>query len=346
MSDGCRRTAQKLTLAALGGALACGCFTPAINQPPTVTIDEPGVIRRGENGTFTAEVSDPDGGPPKLSWATTQRACPPNPSTSPDLPSRWSEVSPFVVDSSVTQSTFCVWARAVDDGGATTLGVMTITPQNNRPVAKITVVGSLDPMAVHLQTLVMLSAHDSFDEDAADPQIFTWRWGPGASDQMAFTDCPKNPTHDPGVHCFVATQPGTFSVLLTVSDGLDSDTDAQEFHVLAGHPPIAMISVVGPQPSPAAPPSQGPFAPGTEVTFSAEGSSDADNDALTFTWTVDVPWATLGACAAFPNDPSMVHQCFTATAPGTYTISVTAFDGTYTSAPKSLTIEISDPAAP
>ncbi len=69
---------------------------------------------------------------------------------------------------------------------------------------------------------------------------------------------------------------------------------------------------------------------GEEVCFDGSGSSDADNDELTYSWTLTT-WPA-GSSAEL-DDPTVVNPCFTSDLPGSYEVSLVVNDGTVDSAP-------------
>jgi hypothetical protein len=231
-----RRFAAGVALAA--GGLGGGCFTSPINMSPIVTVQSPDEVRRGGIGSFDAEVVDPDGDGWTLSWIALGD-CPP-PGTVPSAPpDEWDLHPVFMVAAPLTSSpSFCVVARAVDDHGATGTGTLPVHPQNNKPIARIGPwAPTQDLSAVPLGDLVTLSGHDSSDADLvdADQLTFTWSWQTRDSLMVDFKDCPKTvEAADRALHCFFATEPGDYVAVLSVSDGIDSDTAVQKVHVLAG----------------------------------------------------------------------------------------------------------------
>src|SRR5436189_4751339 len=50
----------------LAAFAVAGCYTGPVNMRPTVQIEPPGRVFRGQNVTYTATVGDPDGGTPTL----------------------------------------------------------------------------------------------------------------------------------------------------------------------------------------------------------------------------------------------------------------------------------------
>jgi len=74
--------------------------------------------------------------------------------------------------------------------------------------------------------------------------------------------------------------------------------------------------------------------PGQAVTLDGTRSTDPDNDALTYAWTLDTPPGS----AASLSDPTVVSPTFTADVAGAYTATLVVNDGTTNSAPDTATI--------
>jgi hypothetical protein len=76
---------------------------------------------------------------------------------------------------------------------------------------------------------------------------------------------------------------------------------------------------------------------GDEVCFDGSGSSDADDDTLTYLWTFTA-WPA-GSTVALDN-PTSDKPCFMADQPGTYKVSLIVNDGTVDSAPSTAEAEV------
>jgi PKD repeat protein len=131
----------------------------------------------------------------------------------------------------------------------------------------------------------------SYDPDD-DPITFSWDFGDGGRDTGARA-----------VHAY--SQPGEFTVRLTVSDGLAADTATRQVRVSAvAHPPVAVAG--------------GPYAGlvGRTVFFDGTRSSDADGDALQYSWTFGDQQSGSGVVAGHAYS-----------AAGTYNVRLTVTDG-------------------
>lgn len=75
---------------------------------------------------------------------------------------------------------------------------------------------------------------------------------------------------------------------------------------------------------------------GQLVTLDGTGSSDANNDPLTYHWTLT---SMLAGSGAVLTNPTSIHPTFVPDASGTYVISLTVSDGLLVSDPSTVTVE-------
>jgi PKD repeat protein len=125
-----------------------------------------------------------------------------------------------------------------------------------------------------------------------DPLTFGWIFGDGIT--------------APGSHAtHIWASAGTFTLSLTVSDGLKSDTASQPMYILpVPHPPV--------------PAAGGPYSgfAGRVVQFDARASSDPDGDALEYAWFFGDRTTGSGVITGHSYE-----------APGTYNVRLTVSDG-------------------
>jgi PKD repeat protein len=160
---------------------------------------------------------------------------------------------------------------------------------NNDPAAEFTY-NPVNPLVDELIQFTSLST----DIDG-DDLTYTWTFGDTTSSTL------ENPTHSYALA-------GQYTVTLTVNDendGQDSVTHTVFVtdDVEQNHEPIAGFDYL-PQ----------PVFVGVETTFDASSSSDVDNDALTYTWTID------------GNDFNGVETAYTFNAEGTYNVELIVED--------------------
>jgi len=153
-----------------------------------------------------------------------------------------------------------------------------------------------------------------------DGDQLTYNW--------SFTDVPPGSTatlSDPTIvnPTFDADLPGTYMVQLIVNDGtVNSPLD------------IVVITTANIIPAADAGLDQSVFVNDT-VQLNGSGSSDADNDPLTYSWSfVSVP---IGSTATL-SDPTIINPTFVVDVSGDYVIQLIVNDGTIDSAPDTVMI--------
>jgi hypothetical protein len=126
-------------------------------------------------------------------------------------------------------------------------------------------------------------------------------------------------------------------VIVQVTDRHGAQTTAKRLFTVQDQPPTAVISPASiAEPLPLL----------SNLTFSAAGSSDPDDDArsLTFKWTVTQPGTTsLSACPS-PQTPDICW--FTATTPGTYHVQFVVKDPSQMESAASVDFVIHDEQPP
>lgn len=175
---------------------------------------------------------------------------------------------------------------------------------------------------VRVGTMVTLDGSASTD---ANGDVLTFRWslvapnGSGATLNSATARMPA----------FVADVSGTYSATLVVSDGR-IDSAAATVVITASLANVAPVADAGT--------AQNVLA-GNLVTLNGLASSDANGDALTYSWTLDGRPA--GSNAALSSATSS-RPTFIADLAGAYSASLTVSDGNVSSMPSSVTITVGD----
>ncbi len=162
-------------------------------------------------------------------------------------------------------------------------------------------------------TLIQFDGSASSDPDG-DPLTYSWDFGDGDTTSGAM------PTH-------TYASAGNYQVSLVVNDGtVDSETSITTAEIAA--PPVNLAPTADPG---------GPYAaePDQLIAFDGSGSSDPNEDSLTFSW--DFGDGTL-AEGAMPT-----HSYAAA---GVYTVSLVVNDGEFDSLIATTTATIEDPAEP
>ncbi len=199
-------------------------------------------------------------------------------------------------------------------GGSASTPVTPVTPVNVAPVANAGAAQS-----VLTGTLVTLDGSASSD---ANSDALTYAWSlsskPAGSGAALLSPTSVKPT-------FTADVAGTYVASLTVNDGKLSSSPAT-VSVTATVGNIAPVANAGPAQSVAA---------GTLVTLDGSASSDANNDALTYSWSLTS--RPTGSSAALLS-PASVKPTFTADAAGSYVASLTVNDGKISSTPATVSV--------
>lgn len=189
-----------------------------------------------------------------------------------------------------------------------------VAPANSAPIANAGVAQSLIAGAV-----VTLDGSTSTDAER-DPLTYVWTLvtKPAGSTAVITTPTSAKPT-------FTADIAGTYTAGLVVNDGKVSSTESRVTVTvgIANVAPVANAGIL-----------QNVFT-GTLVTLDGGGSSDANGDVLTYTWTLANKPAGSAATLSSPNS---VKPSFIADIAGVYTASLVVNDGKLGSAATTTTI--------
>ena len=190
---------------------------------------------------------------------------------------------------------------------------VTVSTNNSAPVANA---GS--DQTAYRNDLVTLDGSGSSDVDG-DSLTYSWSLITVPNGSSASLSDPA------GVHpTFTVDVSGTYAAQLIVNDGtLDSAPDT----VVINWENSAPVANAG---------SDQTAYRNDLVTLDGSGSSDADGDSLTYSWSlITVP----NGSSASLSDPAGVHPTFTVDVSGTYVAQLIVNDGTFDSAPKTVTID-------
>jgi RHS repeat-associated protein len=248
---------------------------------------------------------DADGNPLTFRWAFTSRP----PGSAAVLSDPFAVGPAFTIDQPGSYTLQLIVNDGFVDSDPDTVSISTI---NSPPVAN----AGADRSA-RVGDTVMLDGSASSDVDG-DP--LTYRW--------ALTSVPPGSAaalSDPAAVApsFVIDRPGTYVAQLIVNDGAaDSAPDTVTISTINSAP----IANAGPDQS----------APvGATVVLNGGGSSDADADPLTYSWSFTVRPA---GSAAVLSDPFAVSPSFSIDRAGSYVIQLIVNDGTADSAPDAVTV--------
>ncbi|GEM_PF-1042995 len=195
-----------------------------------------------------------------------------------------------------------------------------VTTQNSAPVAN-----AGPDQTVQLGDLVALDGGLSSDVDG-DTLSYAWTLlsQPIGSTATLTGAATLNPS-------FTADQPGSYTVELVVNDG-----------VVNSLPDTVVISTSNIAPVADAGVDQSAFV-GDTVTLDGSGSSDADGDPITFSWSlITIP---MGSTAAIGN-PSAIMPTFNPDTAGTYVAQLIVNDGVLNSLPNTVVVNVNTPNTP
>jgi hypothetical protein len=189
---------------------------------------------------------------------------------------------------------------------------VTISTQNSIPAAN-----AGPDQSTSVGSMVQLEGSGSTDVDG-DPLTFQWSFvslPPGSTTALT------SPTAV--TPAFQVDQPGTYVLQLIVNDGFASSPPDTVMVTTENRPPVADA---GPDQT---------VALGATVQLTGTGSSDPDNDPLTFTWSLlSIPPGT----AAALSDPHATNPTFQTAEPGMYIAQLIVNDGHINSMPETVTI--------
>jgi PKD repeat protein len=208
-----------------------------------------------------------------------------------------------------------------DDSVADTVMITaSAVPANNPPVAD-----AGPDQNVGVGDTVVLDGSGSTDADG-DPLTYSWSLSvPGGSGATLSDPTVVGPT-------FVADVAGDYVAQLIVNDGTD-DSAADTVMITASavpanNPPVANAGL------------DQSVLVGDTVMLDASGSSDADGDLLTYSWSLSVP----AGSGATLSDPTAISQTFVADVAGDYVAQLIVNDGMDDSTPDSVVIMAAPPA--
>lgn len=270
------------------------------NRAPTVDAGADKSITLGGAATATATATDPDGDPLTYAWTVQSR-----PTGSAAAPSGINTAAVSITPDVAGEYVLQVTVTDGRGGQATdTVRITATAPGMNRaPIAN----AGFDLNGT--QTIaVTLDGTNSTDPDG-DPLTYSWTFVsvPPGSSALIIAANAASAGFTPDVE-------GVFVVQLEVSDGQFSSTDTAT--ITAGpfnETPTGTMTIAG----------EAQILAGTSVTATA-AFTDADGDALDFTWSLDPPD---GSAASLTVSPDETQATFTADVPGDYVISVSVTDG-------------------
>lgn len=281
------------------------------NSPPVADAGPNQTVNVGDTVTLDgSNSSDADSDPLTYQWSLE------SPAGSNATLSGGTTVNPtFIPDIEGTYTaTLVVNDGTVDSAPDSAVITAQLVVINNPPVAN-----AGPDQTVDIGAVVSLDGSGSSDADG-DPLTFNWTLevpaGSGAALSGAATVSPE----------FVPDVEGIYVATLTVNDGTDDSAPDSVS--------ISAQAVVGNTPPIADAGSDQNVLVGETVLLDGSGSSDADGDPLTFTWSLSAP----DGSAASLTGPTTVNPTFVPDVAGTYVAQLIVNDGTEDSVPDSVMV--------
>jgi hypothetical protein len=283
-----------------------GNRAPVANAGPGQTVAAGALVTLNGSGS-----TDADGSSLRFAWTMTRRPA----GSAVTLNDPTAVMPTFVAD----VPGLYVARLTVNDGLADSApATVSISTTNSAPVA------SAGPdQTVGVGATVTLNGSGSSDVDG-NPLTFAWRLTsrPAGSLAILANSAGVAPT-------FVADRPGTYVVRLIVNDGIEN-----------GAVDTVTISTENSSPVTDAGADQ-TAAIGASVALNGGGSTDADGDSLTFSWSFV---ARPAGSAAILRDPAAIVPTFVADVRGTYVVQLIVHDGTQAGAADTVRVRTSNSA--
>lgn len=286
-------------------------FVPTVsNNPPAANAGQPQTVHVGSIVTLDGSLSsDPDGnvplsyawnivGKPVGSFVALSAPTSVNPIFSPDVP------GDYMLELVVTDSM----------GAQSVPATITISTLNTMPIAE----AGPDQLIIRIGSTIQLNGTQSYDNDG-DPISYQWIFASRPAGSTATLSGANTAT--PG---FVVDVYGIYVLQLVVSDPW-----------VAGTPDLVSITFDNIRPVANAGNSLSVEVFQT-VTLDGSGSTDANDDSLTYNWTlVSVPLASTTTIA----DPTAINTTFVPDQEGSYVVQLIVHDGFEASEPNAIQIE-------
>lgn len=285
-----------------------------LNSPPVANAGPAQTVLAGTTVQLNGSKStDVDGDALTFKWSLTSK-----PANSNAVISDPASVTPtFFAD----QLGIYVAQLIVNDGTVDSApSTVTINTEDSPPVAN-----AGPAQTVPLGALVTLDGSGSSDPVG---QALTYQWSllsvPAGSTAVLANSTSVNPT-------FTADRAGNYVVQLIVNDGF-----------LSSPPNTVTISTINSVPVANAGPNQN-VRVGATIQLDGSASSDADDDPLTYRWSITVQ---PGGSSAILSDPAAVNPTFVASVAGNYVVQLIVNDGKVDSPPTTVMIVAVNPNQP
>lgn len=281
---------------------------PVANAGPDQSTYVGGTVRLDGAGS-----TDVDGDPLVYEWMLVEQ--PPASQSAIDAPDTAAPRASLFVD---RPGRYVAQLTVRDAASTSAPDATVISTLNTRPQAD-----AGPDVSARLGEMVQLSALASTDADG-DPLTYRWSLTRPAGSTASLTSMTTAST------TFVIDAHGEYLVQLIASDGTaESDADT------------VTVSTMNSAPVAIADPLVGPTRAGQRVSLDGHGSSDADGDALSFTWSIVAAPLESSAQIELAQSP---YPSITPDVPGTYVVQLIVSDGHVDSAPTTVQF-VADPAA-
>ena len=288
------------------------------NSAPVANAGQSQNIMVGDTVTLDGSASfDVDGDALTFSWSLT------SPAESAAALSDPTAVNPtFTAD---VAGTYAVQLIVNDGKVASAQAEISVSASEIEPPANTAPVADAGQnQSLFVGDTVYLDGSSSSDADSGDQLTYIWSFGKRPEGSGAAL---SNPLSDKPT--FVADAAGNYTVQLIVNDGtVDSEPDtvlvtAEASGTPANMPPVADAG------------QDQNLSVGSMVALNGNGSSDADGNEITFSWTfTSVP----DGSTPILSNPTAANPTFMAEAAGDYMVQLIVNDGTVDSAPDAVVI--------
>jgi PKD repeat protein len=284
----------------------------SVNHPPVANAGKDQQVKVGDLVTLDGRNSyDPDGDLITYRWTITETPL----GSVAALSNPTSVVPTFVPDKSGDY----IIALTVNDGKLDSIpdSVVIIAARPN--VAPTAIAGPDQSVVTGSQ--VFLDGRGSYDPDG-DPLTYRWQIISSPIGSTAFLDNPSSPTPT-----FIADKNGQYMILLTVNDGwLDSLPD--DVVVISARPNAPPVTYAGDDQT---------VSRSKMISLDGTGSSDPDNDPLTYNWSIVS--RPEGSQSQF-DDPTSPTPKILADKEGDYVFRLVVYDGRLYSDPDTVVVRV------
>lgn len=267
-----------------------------VNLAPSVSAGNDFTADEQTQVSLSATASDSDGSINTFAWRQTA-------GQTVQLSAVDQQNASFTAPTLTQSETLSFEITVTDNDGAPASDTISVTidPVNEAPTAQAGV-----DRTVNVNDMVMMSGANSSDPDG-DTLSYTWTLQvPNSSSAALSASDIINPTFTPDVV-------GDFIIGLIVNDGT-VDSSVSTVTISAQQPNRVPIANAGPAQSVTA---------GDEVTLDGSGSSDQDNDTLSYLWTLQSPTGSSSSL----SDNTAIMPRFTPDIAGSYQATLVVSDG-------------------